>query len=274
MAGSKDTKNKHGLSKTKEGEDDDSGGARRNTEKCSAQKKTGKNVHKSQGVPSQIPATEFRSFTQMFFAEIDSSLFNFATRRCREERKHGAQRPRRQRLKTLERKIENAVIFTGNGDDMSLGNKISQAEVKSISEEVFATVMECKSTKSDVFSAPWGVESMLEQQIAVNNRNKDALKGALKERIRSHAYFYALRVLESDLETVLVTKLRNKKFRKNQEPDDEDLDVLIKRIEDFKKEYGDACNYPSEFADFADTLDSSNADLAKLGLATDPYFPH
>lgn len=240
-----------------------------------------KNVRENRSKAPQLSSEEFKAFTDSFFEEADSDLFNAVTLtnetniKEMEELVGRKSRSRSWITRMLEKEIEDAFIFGDFKQGSTSEDRLSKDDLRELTREIFDILMkEVDMLKQDGASTFFRkVSSLLKQQIEINNRRRNILKTILKERLRTHAYFYTLRILESDFESMFVSKVRNKRLKKARDAGCQELRMLAGQINEFKSRYGDVCDYKCNFADFSDSLDTDvNVDVQPFGIDNDQYF--
>lgn len=248
------------------------------TERYSDNKTSGKNVCTNRKVEYQISSEAFKSFVDKFFVDIDHKLFNFATSECkisRTLRDKGREKNLSKicRLKTLKKKIKYAIIF-GVSSQITQ-TSIESAHINKIGKDIlntFITNLECISDEK-YFEVLPDVKNIFMRQVEINNRRRGTLATVIRDRVQNYAYFHALNILENDIETIFVSRVRNKRLKKSKDAGCTELKTLIERIQWFKRAYGDVEDRIKNLKNTEDLFDASeNLDITQFGFKNEPYF--
>lgn len=248
------------------------------SKRYSNNKTSGKNVCTNRKVESQISSEGFKSFIDRFFADIDYKLFGLATTenkigktlRCKGDEKKLS---KRRKLGILEKKIKYAIIFGVNSQSTQMHSDL--VHINRIGKEIFNI---CVSNIENIangkaFEAPSDIKSVFMKQVEINNRRRRILTTAIRSRLQNYAYFRALSILESDIETTFVSRVRNKRLKRSKDAGCHELKTLIERIQCFKDIYGDVKDYVHNLTGFDDLFDvSENVDITQFGFQNDLYF--
>lgn len=247
-------------------------------ERYNNNKTSGKNVYTNRNIECKIPSEAFTSFTDKFLVDIDQKLFDFVTTEYKINKtlrhNHGEKNHSKIcRLKILKKKIKYAIIFGVSSQAKQTNNK--SIHISKIGKDIFNTFIRDSENISnekdfEVFS---DIRNIFIKQIEINNRRRRTLTTAILNRLQNYAYFHALNILENDIETIFISRVRNKRLKKNKDAGCIELKTLMERIQWFKSVYGNVDDRIENLTNFEDLFDASeNLDITRFGFENEPYF--
>lgn len=248
------------------------------TERYNNNKTSVKNVCTNRKVEYQISSEAFKSFIDKFFVDIDHNLFDFATTEYKiskalRHKGSGKNLSKICRLKILKKKIKYAIIFGVTSQTVQTNNE--SVHINKIGKDIlnaFITDTESISDENPLEIFP-DVKNVFMKQVEVNNSRRRILTTAIRDRLQSYAYFHALNILENDIETIFVSRVRNKRHKKNKDAGCNELRTIMERIQLFKNTYGNVEDHTKNLTNFEDLFNASeNLDITRFGFQNEPYF--
>lgn len=204
----------------------------------------------------QITNEEFNKFLSPFFSGIDDDLYTFVTKKNELIKSIVNNKLRLKkkgkRMKYLKESLYSCFLLEKEKTDLE-----ENYEVSGLEDEI----IDFFKREDIVFykNFPIQNEELVDYYVtqnSVNNKRKDQFKAVLDKKLEEVSYLNILSSLESDIETVYLTKVKNRKIRKKENFQNEIL-KKIKLINEFKNEYKDIIKIDSKFQEPSDLFDSS-----------------
>ncbi|KCZ76671.1 hypothetical protein H311_02326 [Anncaliia algerae PRA109] len=233
---------------------------------------------RNQGI--QITNEEFNKFLNPFFLGIDYELYKCITQQSEEieliVNNKIMLKNKNKKLKYLRRSLYSCYILEKElflaDKNIQLNDK-EEINIDGLDEEIIKFFIEHNSIYYKNF--PVRDETLIEHyknQKTTNNKRKKEFKVVLDKKLEEVAYFSFLNSLESDIENIFVTKIRNKKIKKKEGLENE-IKKKIELINEFKNDFRNVVHIENKFIEPMDlfNLDGNEKEFEFFG-DTNEYF--
>ncbi|RVD92914.1 hypothetical protein TUBRATIS_005630 [Tubulinosema ratisbonensis] len=204
----------------------------------------------------QITNEEFNKFLSPFFAGIDSEMYKFVTQKNKliESIVNNKRRIKKKtkKLKYLRESLYSCYILEKDTKELE-----EECCIDNLDDEI----IDFFKREDIIFykNFPINDDKLVDNYIIqnkVNNKRKEKFKVFLDKKLEEVAYFDLLTSLENDIETIFLSKIKNKKLRKKEHSQKEIL-KKIELINSLKNEYQNVVKIESKFTEPLDLFDSS-----------------